>query len=61
MMVYMTAMMSDNSMVVSSVLLKAVYLAHYLAVTMEYFLVEDLVAMMVGSMDCLLADYLVPE
>ena len=42
-------------------LLKAVYLAHYLAVTMEYCLVEDLVAMMAVSMDCLMADYLVPE
>ena len=61
MMVYLTAMMSDNSMAVSWVLLKAVCLAHYLAVTMEYCLVEDLVAMMVGSMDCLMADYLVPE
>ena len=61
MMVYMTALMSDNSMVVSLELLKAVYLAHYLAVTMEYCLVEDLVAMMAVSMDCLMADYLVPE
>ena len=61
MMVYRTAMMSDNSMVVSWVLLKAVRLAHYLAVTMAYCLVEDLVAMMVGSTDCLMADYLVPE
>ena len=61
MMVYLTAMMSDNSMVVSWVRLKAVYLAHLLAVTMVYCLVEDLVAMMVGSMDCLMADYLVPE
>ena len=48
MMVYMTALMSENSMVVSLELLKAVCLAHYLAVTMEYCLVEDLVAMMVG-------------
>ena len=61
MMVYMTALMSDNSMVVSLELLKAGYLAHYLAVTMEYCLVEDLVAMMAVSMDCLMADYLVPE
>ena len=60
-MVYLTAGMSDNPMVVSWVLLKAVYLAHLLAVTMAYCLVEDLVAMMVGSMDCLLADYLVRE
>ena len=61
MMVYMTAMMSDNSMVVSWVLLKAVRLAHYLAVTMEYYLGEDLVAMKAVSMDYLMADCLVSE
>ena len=59
MMVYLTAMMSDNSMVVSSVLLKAVYLAHYLAVTMEYCLVEDLVAMKAVSMEYLMVGSMV--